>query len=145
MRVICTGSIMAKHVVAKAADIPVNGRMLVNVAGRAIAVFNVDGEWFGLLNRCPHQGGNLSAGRLVGLLESPAPGQYNYSRPGEILRCPWHGWEFDIRTGKSKCRPSEVGIRQFTVSLESGEQLKEQLSVETFDVSVEDEYVVIEL
>ena len=92
---------MAKHVVATVAEIPPGQRKLVTVRGRPIAVFNLGGEFFGLFNRCPHQGGPMCEGVLTGLIESDDPGRYKYSRAGEILRCPWHGWEFDVRTGQS--------------------------------------------
>jgi len=68
-------------------------------------VFNLGGEFFALSNRCPHRGGSLCQGNLTGLVLSDEPGHYNYIRRGEIIRCPWHSWEFDIRTGKSWCDP----------------------------------------
>ena len=77
----------------------------MTIRGRPIAVFNLDGEFFGLFNRCPHQGGPMCEGILTGLIESDEPGHYRYSRKGEILRCPWHGWEFDVRTGQTYCDP----------------------------------------
>ena len=136
---------MAKHVIAPLRDFPAGTRRLADVRGRAIAVFNVNGEFFALANRCPHQGGNLIQGRLVGLIESSEPGCYRYSRRGEIIRCPWHGWEFDLRTGKSWCEPERVRARQFAVSVAPGAQVVEGPYVaETFPVRVEDDYVVIE-
>ncbi len=136
---------MAKHVIAPLCDFPAGTRRLVDVRGRAIAVFNVGGEFFALANRCPHQGGSLVKGRLVGLIEASAPGCYRYSRRGEIIRCPWHGWEFDLRTGKSWCEPERVQARQFAVSVAPGAKVVEGPYVaETFPVRVEDDYVVIE-
>jgi nitrite reductase/ring-hydroxylating ferredoxin subunit len=135
---------MAKHVVAAADDIPPGSRRLVTVKGRPIVVFNVAGEYFGLLNRCPHQGGNLCEGKLTGLLEAAEPGQYRYSRQGEILRCPWHGWEFDVRTGQSYCEPDKIKARKFDVSLTEGRSIVEGPYVaETFPVAVEGHYVVV--
>ena len=62
-------------------------------------MFNLGGEFFALINRCPHEGAPLAAGLRVGLSDSDGPGHYTHSRPGELLRCPWHGWEFDMETG----------------------------------------------
>jgi nitrite reductase/ring-hydroxylating ferredoxin subunit len=46
----------ARHVVAKVGEIPIGGKKLVSVKGRDIGVFNVNGEFFALLNKCPHAG-----------------------------------------------------------------------------------------
>jgi nitrite reductase/ring-hydroxylating ferredoxin subunit len=61
------------------------GASLEAVAGdRIVAVYNVDGEIFALDGVCPHQGGPLGRGALAGC----------------IVTCPWHGWQFDVRTGQ---------------------------------------------
>jgi nitrite reductase/ring-hydroxylating ferredoxin subunit len=137
---------MSKHVVAAAKDLPPGTRKLVDVAGRTIVVFNIRGEFFALLNRCPHQGGNLCEGKLIGLLESPEPGDYRYTRTGEILRCPWHGWEFDVRTGQSYCEPDRIRTKRYDVAVEPGRHVVEGPYVaETFPVAVEEQYVVVEV
>ena len=136
---------MERFVVARADEIPPGGRKLVTVRGREVVVFNVEGELFALLDRCPHQGGSLCRGKLVGLVESDEPGRYRYHRQGEIIRCPWHGWEFDLRTGKSQCDPGRTWVRSYPASAVAGGRLAEGPYVaETFAVSVEDEYVIIE-
>lgn len=126
-------------------EIPPGGRKLVEVRGRPIVIFNLDGDFFGLLDRCPHQGGPLSEGRLIGLVEAgDVPGRYCYSRANEILRCPWHGWEFDIRTGKSRCEPERISTRRYDVSVEPGASVTEgPFEAETVEVEVEDMYVVV--
>ncbi|MBM85689.1 MAG: 2Fe-2S ferredoxin [Rhodospirillaceae bacterium] len=138
---------MPKYVVASTMDIPPGARKLVEVRGRLIVIFNLNGEYFGLLNRCPHQGGSLCDGRLVGLIEAGSePGEYSYSRAGEVVRCPWHGWEFDIRTGQSRCEPDRITSTQYQVAVETGEVVTNgPFFAETFDVSIEQEYVVIEV
>jgi len=134
-----------KHVVAAVSEIPPGGRKRVNVAGRDVAVFNLSGEFFALANKCPHRGGPLCQGNLTGLILSDEPGDYNFTRQGEIIRCPWHNWEFDIRTGKSWCDPEKVQARRFGVSVEKGAKLIEGPYVaETFRVSIENDYVVVE-
>ena len=137
---------MSRHVVAAARDIPPGGRKLVTVRGRPIAVFNLGGAYFGLLNRCPHQGASLCEGVTTGLLQSPSPGEYVYSRKGEIIRCPWHGWEFDIRTGQSYCDPERIRTRSYHVELAPGQMVVEGPYVaETIPVSVEEDYIVVEM
>jgi nitrite reductase/ring-hydroxylating ferredoxin subunit len=137
---------MARHIVATVDDIPPGQRQLVTVKGREIGIFNVDGEYLAIGNRCPHEGASLCQGRIVGLVESSEPGSYRFSRRGELLRCPWHGWEFDLRTGKSWCEPDRTKVRSFELKVEAGGALVEgALQAETFPVSIEKQYVVIEV
>jgi len=147
---------MAKYIVATVDEIPPGERKLITVSGRAIGVFNINGQYFALRNRCPHQGGALCDGRLSGLMQADLPGEYQYSRPDEILRCPWHGWEFDIRTGQSWVDPAKTRVRNYPVAVESGQALpqndfeaagwqKGPYLAETYPVSVEQQYVVVEV
>jgi 3-phenylpropionate/trans-cinnamate dioxygenase ferredoxin subunit len=137
---------MSRHVVAPTSDIPPGNRKLFTVRGRPIAIFNLDGEYFGLLNRCPHQGGSLCEGVTTGLLESDEPGHYTYTRKGEILRCPWHGWEFDIRTGQSYCDPEKIRTKSYDVAAEKGAKVVEGPYVaETVPVRVEEDYIVVDV
>jgi nitrite reductase/ring-hydroxylating ferredoxin subunit len=114
---------MARHVVARASDIAEGERTLVTVEGREIVIFNVAGEYFALLNRCPHEGGSLACGDQIGRVQSQTPGSYEYSPDKTIIRCPWHAWEFDIRTGQSYCDPRRVRVRQYQVGESTGEHL----------------------
>jgi 3-phenylpropionate/trans-cinnamate dioxygenase ferredoxin subunit len=135
-----------RQVVARAADVAPSGSVVVNVKGREVGIFNVNGEYFALANRCPHAGGPLCQGRIVSLVQSEGPGHYRLARHQEFLRCPWHGWEFDIRTGQSWCDPTSTRVRQFAVTVEPGAQLvKGPYVAETFAVSVEEDYLVIDL
>jgi nitrite reductase/ring-hydroxylating ferredoxin subunit len=146
-------------VVARADEIPPGERKIVEVrlpvdeSGTevvlSIGVFNLGGELFALRNRCPHQGGPLCEGIRWGLLEASAPGEFSYSRKGEILTCGWHGWEFDIRTGQSWCEPRRLRARSYEVHVEPGAELSGRVKgpyvAETYPVTAEGEYVVIEV
>ena len=137
---------MSRHVVAAVGDFPPGTRRLAEVNGRAIVVFNLGGEFFALNNRCPHRGGSLFAGRQTGAVQSDEPGHYCYSRPGEIIRCPWHGWEFDVRTGQSYCDPRRFRVRAYPAHVEPGASvMKGPYVAETIPVKVESDYVVVEL
>lgn len=137
---------MARHVVARADEIPPGASKMVDVAGRQIGLFNVAGEYFAIANRCPHEGASLCKGKIVGLVEASEPGKYRFSRDGEFVRCPWHGWEFDIRTGKSWCDPQRLKVRSFDVTLEtSGERVEGPFEVETYPVSIEQQVLVIDV
>src|SRR3546814_11934812 len=99
MRAPCTDwPDMGLHVVARVGEIPAGGCKLVQAGGRAIVLFEMQGDYYALLNRCPHEGGGLCHGDRVGMVEADAPGEYRFSRAGEMVKCPWHGWEFDIRS-----------------------------------------------
>ena len=148
---------MPKYVVATVDEIPPGTRKIVEIGGRSVGVFNIAGEYFALRNKCPHQSGPLCAGTLSGLVQSSKPGEYQYSRPSEILRCPWHGWEFDIRTGQSWCDPLQTRVRRYEVQVETGSQLeaadldpttgriKGPYMAETYPVAVEQRVVVVEI
>jgi nitrite reductase/ring-hydroxylating ferredoxin subunit len=135
-----------RHVVATATEIPPGGRKIVTIRGREIGVFNHGGEYFALLNRCPHQGGELCKGTLVGLATSRQPGKFQWSRAGEMLKCPWHGWEYDIRTGQSWCDPNDTKVKAYDVTLEPGDALaRGPFIAETFAVTIEESYVVVDV
>jgi len=137
---------LTKWVVGTVDEIPPGGRKIVEVAGRSVGVFNVGGEFFALLNRCPHQGGPLCLGHTHGFLRPASVGEYDYSRAGEMLRCPWHGWEYDLRTGQSWFDPSSVLVRRYDVTVAAGSDLQKGPYVaETYPVSVDQQYVLVEI
>jgi nitrite reductase/ring-hydroxylating ferredoxin subunit len=137
---------MERHVVAKVSELPPGSRRLVTIRGQGVVVFNVGGEYFALLDRCPHQGGSLSRGKLTGLVEASAPGRVRYSRRGEIIRCPWHGWEYDLRTGRSWCDPARLRVKNYPATTMPGTELVQgPYTAQTFEVAVEDDYVVVEV
>lgn len=133
-----------KYVVARTGDIPEGERRIVNVNGRSIGIFNEGGRFHALLNRCPHQGAELCKGTMHGSLEADAPGEIRYDGSRRLLRCPWHGWEFDIETGRSYFDPTRTRVRSYRVAVEGGNALREgPYAAEVFTVSVEDDYVVL--
>jgi 3-phenylpropionate/trans-cinnamate dioxygenase ferredoxin subunit len=137
---------MSRHVVGRVAEIAPGTSKLVVVKSREIGIYNVGGKFYALANRCPHKGGPLCHGRITGLAQSSGPGDYRLTRNGEFLRCPWHGWEFEIATGQSYCDPKSMRIRQFEVAVTPGEELvKGPYIAENFPVSVEEDYLVVEL
>jgi nitrite reductase/ring-hydroxylating ferredoxin subunit len=125
-----------RHVVANVADIPPGERLIVTINGRSIGVFNVDGRFYAVRNSCPHQGGELCLGSLVGLATAARPGEISYTREGEILRCPWHGWEFDLATGRSVFDPTRTRVKSYPVEVE-------ELQAEVYPVEIERDRVVV--
>ena len=90
---------------------------------------------------------------MWGVLKADIPGVFEYSPRKEILTCPWHGWEFHVRTGQSWCDPRRLRVRAYEVSVEEGSVVtapahglvRGPYVVETYPVSVEGRYVVVDL
>lgn len=127
------------HEICKVAELPVGERVIVEINGRSIGVFNVEGEFYALRNLCPHEGAELCKGTVTGMNLPSEVGEYNWVREGEILRCPWHAWEFDIKTGKSIFNPHKVRVACYDVEVEGAEEK----AVESFKVGVNDDEMVV--
>jgi nitrite reductase/ring-hydroxylating ferredoxin subunit len=84
-------------------DLPPGGGMPVEVEDRLIAVFNVDGVFHAIDNECPHRGGSLADGALLG---------------GRVV-CPLHHWVFDLATGRNPVNP-ELGVRHYPTRVKDG-------------------------
>jgi nitrite reductase/ring-hydroxylating ferredoxin subunit len=80
---------------------------------------------------------------VKGIAMLSKPGEYTWAREGEILRCPWHGWEFDITTGRSVFNPHKTRVRSYEVTVEPAAGSDEDERGETYPVSVEDGFVVL--
>lgn len=132
---------MTRYVVAHIKDLPPGGRRIVTAGNRTIGVFCIDGRYYGLRNACPHQGAPLCIGPVTGTNFSTRPFELSYERDGEIVRCPWHGWEFDITTGRSVFNPHKVRVKAFDVSV--GPVDPDAVLLETFEVTVEDDFVIL--
>ncbi|MCS6897589.1 MAG: Rieske 2Fe-2S domain-containing protein [Nitrospira sp.] len=76
--------------VARTGDIPPGTGRIVDVHGVWIALFNVEGTFYAIDNTCPHAGGPLGEGRL----------------DGTVVECPWHGWRFNVVSGKREGNPA---------------------------------------
>jgi 3-phenylpropionate/trans-cinnamate dioxygenase ferredoxin subunit len=151
--------VATRYVVAKVGEIPDGGKKIIDVAGISIGVFNIGGDYFAFRNRCPHQGGPLCEGTLWGFVESAAPGEARLMRPGEVLKCPWHAWEYDVRTGQSWYQAAKPRVRRYPVRVESAPALlaarddelinagyvKGPYVAEQIPVAVDEHYVVVEI
>jgi len=91
-------------------------RRLIEVKGHSIGLFNVGGEFVAALNLCPHELAPVCRGRVGGTTLPTPPGEYRWGREGEILACPWHGWEFDLLTGRA-LTDERVRIRRYPVTV----------------------------
>ena len=78
------------------------GKGLVVWAGKIkVALFRREGVVYAIRNQCPHMGGDLGEGLLT----------------GHVVRCPWHGWTFDVKTGVSP-QSDLLTVRTFEVKIE---------------------------
>lgn len=134
---------MKPHVICKTSELPPGARRIVDVAGKSVGIFNIGGEFFALRNVCPHQFAPLCQGKVTGYCEHSAVAEFRWARDGEIIRCPWHAWEFDIKTGRSIFNPHKVRTGTYAVTVEKAATEKPDPEVETFAVSVEEDFVVV--
>lgn len=94
---------MAFVKVAGVEEVPVGTGIGVAVGRRELGIFNVDGEFYAIDNRCPHADGPLSEGYIE----------------GEMVSCPWHAWMFSVKTGKMAYN-SFVCLATFPCKVEEG-------------------------
>ncbi len=105
----------AQVYVAKQSELPVGARRIIEAAGKSIGVFNTGAQIVAVLNLCPHEFAPVCKGKLSGTTLPSQPGEFIWGRENEILRCPWHGWEFDLHTGE--CLTDRRKLRRFSVIL----------------------------
>ena len=114
---------MGTHAIGKASAIPEGDRRIVTLEGREIGVFNVGGRFYALQNECAHLGGPVCTGEVLGKLtaEMLPQGEVRefFTQEGEIVACPWHGWEFEIPTGVCLADP-RFRLQTFSVAVEDG-------------------------
>jgi nitrite reductase (NADH) small subunit len=71
------------------------------VGGREVCVVHTVAGLYAFGTVCPHQGAPMCEGRIRGTMDPSPRNQYQFAHEGEVIVCPWHGYEFDIRTGES--------------------------------------------
>jgi nitrite reductase/ring-hydroxylating ferredoxin subunit len=99
-----------RHRVCAAGALAPGEKRAVEVGRRhVVVVCAADGSYHALVDVCPHQGARLSAGPLL----------------DDVLRCPWHNFGFDVRTGRSVLEPDRYRVRAYEVTVEDGEVVVE--------------------
>ena len=109
-----------KHRIGPVEELQGEGCHRVQVGGRQIALFSVGGRFYAVRDRCPHKGASLCGGTIGGTFLASSPQEYLYGQQDQVLRCPWHGWEFDLESGRSLLEPNDVSVRTYPVSVEDG-------------------------
>lgn len=116
---------MSDRVRVKPADEFEEGeRAIVEVDGRSVGVLNVDGEYYAVLNQCAHAGGPVCEGQVKPQLEGEfvEPGKRikkTLSEDSFRISCPWHGWDYDLESGVHLGQ-SDISIPTFDVTVEDG-------------------------
>lgn len=110
------------HLVCALDELAPGEKRRFDLGGRTIVVCRSaeTGEVFALAGRCPHQGAPLCDGKLTGTTLPSQVNTYVYGKRGEILRCPWHSYEFDVRTGYSVHREPRLRVATYPVQIRDG-------------------------
>ncbi len=104
-----------------AEDFPLGQLCRAEVEGRALVIARREDGVSALRDICPHQGAPLSSGHLTGYVPPCQPGAPIRMEGGRgIVVCPWHGWEFDLKTGRSLADPQKMRVRSYPAHVEDG-------------------------
>lgn len=106
--------------VGSTADVPEGGRLVVDAGDKTVGVFRVEGRLYAYENTCPHQGGPVCQGLVIPAVNEVLDQQgastgFAFNEGDMRIVCPWHGFEFSIRTG---CHPAAQQIRLLPVNVE---------------------------
>jgi len=121
---------------------------VVQVGRRSIGIFRVGDEYHALADHCPHQGGPLCRGRAAPLAVAGAPGEVALDPDRVFVACPWHGWEYDVTTGRSYFGPGEAPVRSYATEVVAVDPATGRVPgpyvADTYAVTVEDRVVVVD-
>lgn len=107
--------------VARVNDIPEVGAHVVSVDDIEIGLFRVRDRFVAWRNVCPHFAAPVCRGKIAGTTLPSAVYEYEFGREGEILQCPWHGWEFDLLSGQHLVENSRARLKQYTLDVRGGD------------------------
>lgn len=97
------------------------GCRVIDVNGRPVGVISVGEEFFAIGDRCPHMGASMCTGSLGGTFVASDPHELVFGMADRVIRCPWHGWEFDLESGRSLLEPERAGLKTYRVTQADGE------------------------
>jgi 3-phenylpropionate/trans-cinnamate dioxygenase ferredoxin subunit len=109
-----------RHIIGPEQDLPPGSRTIVELDGASIGIFNIAGRLYAIRNSCPHRGAPLCEGTIGGTMLPSEPHRYVYGMEDRLLRCPWHGWEIDISTGRPFFDPNRARVRTYDVAVVEG-------------------------
>jgi nitrite reductase (NADH) small subunit len=109
-----------EFVLGPVSDFPAGSHPIVEVGGRRVGIYNIGGEFFAVQNLCPHALGPICSVDATGTYVPSEPGTLVYGLEGRVLRCPWHGWEYDIATGEALYGVDKRKLATFAVAIDNG-------------------------
>ena len=112
---------MRRHPVCRLDEIEDGAMKEVHLGQRSLLLIRSGSRIYALRNTCPHQGAKLSGGVLTGLAGASGVGRYQYSKVGQIVRCPWHNWEFDASDGRCLNNPDRARVACYDAEVENGQ------------------------
>lgn len=105
------------HFACDVSEVTPDAARIVRVKNLSVGIFRLTDGFHALLNICPHRGAALCEGPICGTTRATDDREFHYDRAGELVRCAWHGWEFDIRTGEFLVEPN-IKARTLPVTVE---------------------------
>lgn len=131
---------MERYPVAGVAELSDGEHKIVEVKGIQFGLYRIRGQYYAWRNVCPHAGAPVCIGKVCGTRLPSLVYEYEYGRDNEILRCPWHGWEFDLLTGEHLVDPK---TRLRHGKLEFGSPVSVSENLETGQLETDHEFIYL--
>ncbi|MEK3724026.1 Rieske (2Fe-2S) protein [Paenibacillus sp. FSL H8-0034] len=111
---------MNPYFAASEEEVMALGKKIVVIKNMEIGIFYVGGRFYAWRNLCPHAAAPVCKGLINGTTLPKDVYEYEFGYEGQILRCPWHGWEFDLTDGRHLAPDSSAKLRGYEVRVEDG-------------------------
>ena len=111
---------MSLHLVAQLEDLQDSKPIVFTVAGRSLGLIRSKDEVFAVRNVCPHKRAPICRGQVRGTMLPSDPNTFVFGLEGQVLQCPWHGWEFDLKTGRTICDAEDKKLTFYSVVVKDG-------------------------
>lgn len=116
---------MGEHVITDASDLDNGDRLVTELEGREVGIFKIDGEFYAYTSWCAHQSGPICGGSVGGTWQATYDQESGetdrqWTMDGQAIRCPWHNWEYDLKSGECLSKPG-IRLPEHDVRIEDGE------------------------
>lgn len=107
--------------IGKVSEFTTNKCHIINIKGRSIAIYRSKETFYAVRNRCPHKGAEICKGDFRGTMLPSNPNELNYGLEEQVVVCPWHGYEFDVKTGNALFNLTKLKLKTYDVYQKNGE------------------------